>query len=166
MRLAFAVAGCLVLGFVVPAGAQQPAPAAASGFELTGRDIKTIHVSPELLEKLPRIEQTVAFQTSKGVEQARYEGVLLWDLLKSAGVTELPGHHAELQRTFVVTGRDHYSVAFSLGETSPEFGGKRIMIAERVDGKPLPPDKGLRLVVPGDKRGARSVRDVVSIEIR
>jgi DMSO/TMAO reductase YedYZ molybdopterin-dependent catalytic subunit len=134
--------------------------------ELTGRDIKAVHVSPELLETLPRIEQTVAFQTSKGVEQGQYEGVLLWDLLKSAGATELPGHHAELQRIFVVTGRDHYSVAFSLGEISPEFGGRRIMIAERVDGEPLPPGNGLRLVVPGDKRGARSVRDVVAIEIR
>jgi hypothetical protein len=53
-----------------------------------------------------------------------------------------------------------------MGEISPEFGNKAIMIADRVDGKVLTLQDGFRLIVPGDKRGARSVRDVAKIEVR
>lgn len=70
------------------------------------------------------------------------------------------------RRTFLVTGRDGYAIAFSVGEISPDFGNTLIMVALSVDGKPLRADEGLRLMVPGDKRGARSVRDVVKIELR
>ena len=34
------------------------------------------------------------------------------------------------------------------------------------DGAPLRPQDGLRLVLPGDKRGGRSVRDVVKIDVQ
>ncbi|MBV9825125.1 MAG: hypothetical protein JO001_05565 [Alphaproteobacteria bacterium] len=37
-------------------------------------------------------------------------------------------------------------------------------MAQQMDGKPLGPDH-LRAVVPADKRGGRSVRDVVKIEV-
>jgi DMSO/TMAO reductase YedYZ molybdopterin-dependent catalytic subunit len=39
-----------------------------------------------------------------------------------------------------------------------------VILAEQMNGKPLGPDH-FRLVVPGDQRGGRSVRDVVSITI-
>ena len=40
------------------------------------------------------------------------------------------------------------------------------MIAWSVDGEPLPEDESLRLIVPGDTRGARNVYDVIRIEVR
>jgi hypothetical protein len=42
--------------------------------------------------------------------------------------------------------------------------GKQVTLAERMDGKPLDPAH-FRVVVPGDKRSARSVRDVVRIAV-
>lgn len=155
----------LLAGPLSPAFAQEPTTASA-GLELNGTGIKALRVTPAILSALPQFEQDVAFQSSKGEVRGHYEGVLLWDVLQKAGIGEAPGHHAELRRTFIVTGGDGYAIAFSVGEISPDFGSKPIMIALRVDGHPLPPEDGLRLIVPGDKRGARSVRDVVTIEMR
>lgn len=155
----------LLAGTLCPAFAQE-ATAASPAITLSGTGIKALRVTPATLSSLPQVEQDVAFQSSKGEVRGRYEGVLLWDVLQEAGIGEAAGHHGELKRTFVVTGRDGYAVAFSVGEIGPDFGDKPIMIALRVDGRPLPLEDGLRLIVPGDKRGARSVRDVVTIEMR
>lgn len=65
-----------------------------------------------------------------------------------------------------MTAEDGYRIAFSIGEIAPDFGNRAILIATERDGKPLAPDEGLRLVVPGDARGARSVKGVVSIEVK
>ena len=53
----------------------------------------------------------------------------------------------------------------TLAEIDPEFEGKRVILAYWRDGQPLPGGE-LRLVVPGDHRGGRSVREVVKIELR
>jgi hypothetical protein len=45
-----------------------------------------------------------------------------------------------------------------------DFGGKAAMIVYEGDGKELG-DKGLRVVMPGDKHGGRYVRDVVAVEV-
>jgi hypothetical protein len=51
----------------------------------------------------------------------------------------------------------------ALAEIDPEFEGKQVLLAFRRDGQPMPGE--LRLVVPGDRRGGRSARDVVRIEL-
>ncbi len=62
-----------------------------------------------------------------------------------------------------VTAEDNYLLMVSLGEIDPNFGNAPAMLAYARDGQPLP---ALRLVFPGDKHGARDVRDVVRIEVR
>jgi hypothetical protein len=74
---------------------------------------------------------------------------------------------AALQRGIVVHARDGYAVLFSLGELDPATGAEPAIIATQCDGKPIGPEEGpYRLVLPGDKRPARSVRQVESIELR
>lgn len=146
-------------------GLAQAQSAGGPSIEISGEN-GTTKVSASTLAGFPRVEQNVVFQTSKGTLHARFEGVLLWDLLKGTGALDAAGGHPELRKTFVVTGRDGYSIAFSMGEISPEFGARAIMVAERADGKPLPQRDGLRLIVPGDVKGARSVRDVIRIDLR
>jgi hypothetical protein len=51
-----------------------------------------------------------------------------------------------------------------MGEISPQFAGRPIQVAYRLNGAPVP-DQDLRLVVPGDRRGGRSVRGVVRIDV-
>jgi hypothetical protein len=51
-----------------------------------------------------------------------------------------------------------YQVAFSLPEIDPEVGSTQVLIADKADAKPLPESQApLRLVIPTDKVGARSV---------
>ena len=60
---------------------------------------------------------------------------------------------------------DGWTATFGLAELSPEFAGKPIQLADRMDGAPMS-GQGLRLIVPNEHRGGRSVRDVVRIDIQ
>lgn len=114
------------------------------------------------VEQLPATESTIAFQTSHGPEKATYTGAPLWSVLqKSASLNADP--RQRLHQVVIVTGNDGYTAALALAEIDPEFEGKQVLLAYKQDGKPL---DELRLVVPGDKFGGRSVRNVVRIEIR
>ncbi len=61
---------------------------------------------------------------------------------------------------------DGYQVLFALAEFDPAFNDRVILLADRRDGKPLNTREGpLRIVIPGDKRGARWIRGVTTLEI-
>ena len=158
---------CLLLVSARLASAQDDAASLrGSSVSVVGEGLAPLSLTPSSLASFPQTEVDVAFRTGKGESRGRYRGVLLWTLLQRAGVGRGPGHHDELRRTFLVTGRDGYAVAFSVGEIAPDFGGTRAMVATTVDGAALPAGDGIRLIVPGDRFGARSVRDVVAIEVR
>ena len=67
-------------------------------------------------------------------------------------------------QTVLVTGQDGYAAALAIGEISPDFEGKAVILAESMNGQPLG-SSHLRLVIPGDRKGARDVRDVVRITV-
>jgi DMSO/TMAO reductase YedYZ molybdopterin-dependent catalytic subunit len=69
-----------------------------------------------------------------------------------------------VSQTIIILGRDGYRAVLALAEIAPEFEAKQVILAERMDGKPLDAEH-LRVVVPLDKRGGRSVRDVARIEV-
>ncbi|HEY4113487.1 MAG TPA: hypothetical protein VGM17_05440 [Rhizomicrobium sp.] len=94
---------------------------------------------------------------------ARFTGVLLWAILNSAGWTNDPEKNAYLRHTIFVSGRDGYAAALSEGEIDPNLENKQVILAIEKDGQTLGTPQ---LVVPGDTHAARSVRDVVSIEVR
>ena len=72
-----------------------------------------------------------------------------------------------LRHAIIVTsGADQYAVALSIGEIDPKFEGKSVIIAYAKDGKPLDPEDGPRLIVPGDAHGGRAVREVAHIEVK
>ena len=52
----------------------------------------------------------------------------------------------------------------SAGEIAPDLGGKQALVAYQRGGD-APGANGFRLVMPGDKHGARYVRDVVTIKV-
>jgi hypothetical protein len=64
----------------------------------------------------------------------------------------------------VITGSDGYDAVLALGEIAPMFAGKQVILADIMNGKVLPPGND-RLIVPGDQRGGRSVRDVIKIAV-
>lgn len=99
--------------------------------------------------------------------QRTFKGVMLWAILDSAGVTlgqELRGNN--LAKYVLFKASDGYEVLFSLPEIDPEFSDKVILLAYEVDGKPLALSEGpFRLVVPQDKKHARWIRQLNSIQI-
>jgi hypothetical protein len=63
-------------------------------------------------------------------------------------------------------GKDHYRAVFAWAELDPSFMDKAIYVATKKDGKPLPEGAGpLELVVPGEKRNARWVRQVEFLRV-
>ena len=96
-----------------------------------------------------------------------FEGVAvssILELVRAPLGTELRGK--ELANVVLVKGSDGYVVALALAEIDPAMQAKKIILADRMDSAPLPPDRGpFQLIVEGDIRPARAVRMVVTFEI-
>ena len=118
---------------------------------------------PLNLEGLPR---QPALLTAHG-KTVTCEGVALAELLARSG---LPGGEAlrgpALASVVIATGKDGYRVVFSLAEIDAKLGNRPVFIVDRCAGAPLAADDGpLRLVVPGEARAARSVRQLTGVRV-
>lgn len=152
----------VLLFALAPAGVlAQSAPPAQ--IEISGVSSKG-PITVEQMEALPQVEQEVTFNTSKGVSTAKYKGPLLWEVVKATKAIDGLERNKELEKTLLVTASDGYKIAFSIGEIAPEFGNATILLALETDGEKL--KDGIRVVAQGDKRGARAIHNVVSIEVR
>jgi hypothetical protein len=89
--------------------------------------------------------------------------VLLWSLIDGAGLIDAPGRKTRPLHVFLASGADGYAVAVAIGEISPKYEGKQVLVAYRKNGKPLP---GLELVVPGDRHAARFVKTLLAIDVK
>ncbi|MHB8626642.1 MAG: molybdopterin-dependent oxidoreductase [Aggregatilineales bacterium] len=95
---------------------------------------------------------------------AAFTGALVFDVLDSAHVRFNPDVKDDLLRFYVTaTARDGYQTLFSWGEIAPGFGEQPVLIAYAQDGQLL---GEARLIVPGDKRGGRDVKTVISLDVR
>ena len=95
------------------------------------------------------------------------EGVPLRQVLEKAGVTfDTSMHGKSLTRCLLVEAADGYRVVFALAELDPGFTDRVILLADRADGQPLDNKAGpFRIVVPGEKRMARWVRQVIVLKV-
>jgi hypothetical protein len=92
--------------------------------------------------------------------------VKLEDVLTRAGVSlDKPLRGRALASFVRVTAADQYQVVFGLADLDPTLGNTPVLLVDMRDGKPLDKDGPVRLLVPGDKRPARWVRNVISIEV-
>jgi ABC-type molybdate transport system substrate-binding protein len=146
-----------------PVGLIEPAPPLAG--LLVQRAGQASHlISFDRLAALKPMTQRVSFLTDKGEQQNEWAGPLLWDVLAASGAADAIKPGEQVRLAVRVTGSDGYTAVVALAEISPQFAGRPIQLADHLNGALLP-DHALRLVVPGDKRGGRSVRDVVRIDI-
>jgi hypothetical protein len=90
--------------------------------------------------------------------------VELIELLKPLGVPEKP-HGKEFRLYLVAEGSDGYQVVYSVGEVTPDVHDATVMVADTLDGKPIDASGPLQLVVTGEKRPARWVRNLVTIRV-
>ncbi len=127
-------------------------------------------VSPPLrltaaeLGRLPR--QTLTAMAHDG-KASRYEGVALIEVLKKAGLptgNELRGKAVAIY--VVVEAADGYHAVFALAELDSSFTDRVILLADHRDGQALSAREGpLQMIVPGEKKHARWVRQVTALRI-
>ena len=149
--------------------AQQPtqmkAATGPSEFKVGGMVTTPLTVTVEDLKKMPRKTLRVENEHVKRTEV--YEGVPLEALLQKAGVPQGEQVRGAAMATYVVVeAADDYHVVFSLAELDSSFLDSEVLMADTIDGAPLPPDQGpFKLVAPHEKRPARWVKMVKSITV-
>jgi hypothetical protein len=112
--------------------------------------------------------------TSRGQKHTAH-AVSLLALLKASGAeielkmdpkADPKTKNRPLRLTLILKGADGYTTAFSLAELNPDIGNREAWLIFDSDDKPLPEGEGhLRLIVPGDQKPGRWVRDVESVTI-
>ena len=152
----------LTIVWVFLLAAQALAQSAAS-FSVSGAVSQPLTLTANDLAEMPRATVTM---NNNGIE-TRYEGVWLSEILKKAGLRFGEGLRGAALATYVLaSASDGYQVVFSLGELDPAMTDQQFLLADKADGKPLFGENGaFRLVIPKDKRGARSVRMLSKIEV-
>ena len=137
--------------------------ATAQALTLKGLGGQTATITPAEFAKLPH----ESLQTSVRGEARTYEGMSLLELLRKVdgpwGNT-LTGK--ELATVVLVTARDGFRVAYSIGELDPGTAKGKVFIVDRVDGKPLAAESGpFQVVVENDFRPARNARMIETVEL-
>jgi hypothetical protein len=141
-------------------------PAAASALD----DTLTIQTAEKLatLTMADLAAMPVSKLTVDEEKPREFEGVELVELLKRAGVTFGQSLRGPRLATYLVaTGADGYRVIVALPEIDPDFTRHPgALVAVRENGQPLSARDGpLQLILPADKRHARWVRSLVSVQI-
>jgi hypothetical protein len=175
MLRSFLVLAALLVGFLGVAtlrgqqGAQPAIAAAATSDEL--------HISaytkpgevvfkPAEFKALPHMTLTVHNEHANADET--YSGVRLADLL--AKVNAPLGHDLRgpgLAAYVAAKGADGYVAVIALAEADPSFHSGEVIVADAMNGQPLDSKSGsFKLIVSEDKRPARWVRKLISLELK
>ena len=133
--------------------------------KVSGEVLHPLTLTASVLTKMKRT--TASAKDRQGVLHS-FSGVALADIFDSAGVTtgrQLRGEN--LAKYLLVTCADGYQVVFSLAELDSSFTDRVVILADQMEGKPLPAGVGpFRIVVPGEKKPARNSFQVVALTIR
>ena len=148
--------------------ATPPAPASAGVvLKVDGGLPSPLALNEDDLLKLPRTEAHAADRDGR---DATYSGVTLVDILRAAGLKFDPATKpapGAVTSYVLVVAADRYSAIFALAEIDPTLSAHLVLLADRKNGQPLAPTEGpLRIIVPGDKRPARWVRQVTAISVQ
>lgn len=152
------LAALLFLALALLARAAEPI------LKITSSD-KTLTFTAEEFAALPHAELKLPAQGDKAADT--FTGVAMREILTRAGAPladKMRG--AGLMTAVIFRCKDNYSVLYALAEFDENFSTRTILLADKEDGEILPPSAApLRLVAPGDKRGARSAKQITAIEI-
>jgi len=117
------------------------------------------------LRDLPPVSVFTSLRSPRGTVDRSFRGPLLYDYAVATGMQPRGVSGAGMGNYyFVSTAEDGFRVAVSYAEVSAHFTPKQVILAYEQDGEPL--EVGVRLVVPGDDLGGRSISGVVSIELK
>lgn len=151
-----------------PATIAQQAPQTTSAnatLDLSGPDGHHISLLADALQSLPR--QTVQVRNAHTGATETYQGVELAQLLTRIDAPLGAKLHGKMLTMYVVAeGADKYRVLYSLAEVDPAFHSGTVIVADQENGQPIDAKDGpFKLVNTEDKRPARWVRNLVSIQL-
>lgn len=157
-------------GQSAPAAAPVATPAGQTGHAAPAGTLRVggavshpVTLSREEIASLPHQSVTAAAHGQSG----RFDGVPLIEILKRAGVpTGDAIRGSEVAKSVIVTGADGYRVIFALAELDAAFTDRVVLLADTRDGAPLPDNaRPYQVIVPGEKRPARWIRQVVALDV-
>jgi hypothetical protein len=137
----------------------------AQGSLFLKNDQISVSFNPRDFRALPHI--SLAVHNSHSDTNETYSGVPLATLLGKINAPIGNQLRGKAMTSFVVaSGSDGYVVVLSLAEVDPEFHENQVIVADSRDGQPLGKNGPFQLIVPGDKRPARWVHNLVSITLQ
>jgi len=137
----------------------------AQSITVGGEVTTPLTLSAADLSAMPR---TTAVAKDKQGTPHTFSGVALAEIFNKAGVTTGRNLRGEnLAKYVLVTCADNYQVVFSLAELDSSFTDRVVILADQMEGQPLPAGTGpFRVIVPGEKKPARNCFQVLSIDIK
>jgi DMSO/TMAO reductase YedYZ molybdopterin-dependent catalytic subunit len=162
--------------FAFPSSAPPPAPGCKAGVSKSfGVSGDVINPQSFTLGKLQEFKPSTTVQDDfvrgSSAISGEFAGVLLWDLLNKVGISINPKVKNDLDRKYVVvTGADCYQAVFAMSELDPSAAGSTqitVAYAQWINGQEasLVGNGFARLIVPGDKKGARRVSNIAQIQV-
>ncbi len=116
------------------------------------------------IRDLEPFSQRVRLRSPRGTSDREYRGVHFIDYARSVGLIGKNTQGGGLgDHYFVVSATDGVRVVLAFAEIAPRFTDKRVMLAFEQDGELL--NVGVRLIVPGDDLGGRSIMSVAGVTI-
>jgi hypothetical protein len=143
----------------------QTSPHGAPTLRVSGAGGQSIVLSAHDLDAMPRETATVV--DDKG-NHAAYQGVPIIEILRRVGTPNGKDLRGKQMTLYVlVSASDGYHAVFALAELDPSFSERKVLLVDRRDGKDLSSTEGpFRIVVPGEKRHARWVRNVSALAVK
>ena len=142
----------------------QAPPAAVDRLELIGPGGQHVTISAADLQSLAR--KTLQVHNAHTGATETYQGVelsLLPARLNAPLEQKLRGK--ALAMYVVAEGADKYRALYSLAELDPAFHNGTVIVADREGGQPITRDGPFKLVNTEDKRPARWVRNLASMQL-
>jgi len=141
----------------------------AQGKEATVRVSGEVTTPIELkAADLQQFSQTDVKRKDRDGNDHTYTGVILADILQKAGATIGKDLTKEnLAKYVLVEASDGYQIVFGLAELDKGFTDRLIILATKIDGKPLAPSDGpFRVIVQDEKKPARCIKQVTAIKVQ
>jgi len=139
--------------------------ACAQNLKVQSVDGTTVTLTAADLRALPH--RVLDLKDPHDGKPLKFDAIPLKAVLEKGGVTLGDSLRAKrVSQCLLVQAADGYSAVIALPEIEPEFTSGEVFLADGQDGKPLDAKAGpLRIVIPGDKRMARWVRQVTALKI-
>jgi len=141
---------------------------AAASFTVTGLSgaMVTSAVTLTVADLWMLPQQTV--KTTDHGTSVTFGGVLLTDVLAKVTIPAGEAYNKTVSSYYLLAeANDGYKAVFSWAEIDPTFTDRKVYLVTRRDGKPLTEKDGpFELIVPGEKRNSRWVRQLKALTIK